>query len=123
MTKLIRKCRIPVLVAAALLATSAGAATVSECITDVQIAKNDINTATTFLNVKDQVGLSGKADSAMQKLDMAKLADASQVLADMAAKVTTLVSAAKPKLGAADAALISADISTAQACVTQLMTQ
>ncbi|MGE5094507.1 MAG: hypothetical protein ACM3SO_05175 [Betaproteobacteria bacterium] len=123
MTNLIRNSRITAVVAAALLATSAGAATVSECITDVQIAKNDINDATTFVSTKDQVGLSGKADSAMQKLDMAKLADASQVLADMAAKVTTLATAAKPKLGAADAALISADISTAQACVTQLMTQ
>ena len=118
-----RKSRIALCVAAALFSGSAGAATVSECITDVQIVQNDVNAAVTFLNAKDQTGLSGKATSAMQKLDQGKFADASQVLADMAAKVTALATAAKPKLGADEAALISGDIATSQTCVTQLMTQ
>lgn len=123
MSNPIRVSRTVLLVAAALFAGSAAAATVTECITDVQIAKNDINAATTFANVKDQTGLSGKADSAMQKLDLGKFGDAAVVLQDMATKVTTLATAAKPKLGADDAALISADIATAQTCVTQLLTQ
>lgn len=118
-----RKCHTVLLVAAALFSGAAAAATVTECITDVQLAKNDINAATTFVNAKDRVGLSGKADSAMQKLDTGKFADAALVLSDMSAKVSSLVTAAKPKLGATDGATISADIAAAQTCVSQLMTQ
>ncbi|HEX4944881.1 MAG TPA: hypothetical protein VFV55_11050 [Usitatibacteraceae bacterium] len=112
-----------VLTAGLLAAGTVSAATVSECVGDVSVAKADITAATTFVNAKDQTGLAGKADSAMQKLDKGKFADASLILADMAAKVTSLVSATKPKLGAEDGALISADIGVASTCVTQLLTQ
>ena len=111
--------------AAALLAAAASvqAATVSECIADVGVAQASILSATTFVNARDQANLSFKADGAVQKLDKAKVADAAQILADMAAKVTALATDEKPKLGAEDAALISGNIATAQACVAQLMTQ
>ena len=115
--------RTTLLIATALFTASASAATVSECITDVQLAANDITAATTFASARDQVGLLDKANSAAQKLDLGKFGDAALVLADMGSKVTTLATAAKPKLGSDDAALISADIATAQTCVAQLMTQ
>ena len=115
--------RIVLAAAAALLAGHATAATVTECIGDVQLAKADILAATTFTNPFDQVNLAGKADGASSKLDKGKFADAAAVLADMASKVASLVGAAKPKLGTTDAAVISADIATAQTCVAQLMTQ
>jgi hypothetical protein len=106
-----------------LFAGNCAAATVSECIADVQLVKNDVLAATTFVNAVDQNGLAGKADGAMTKLDKGKFGDAASVLADMASKVNTLLTAAKPKLGAADAAVIAADIATSQTCVNQLMTQ
>lgn len=112
-----------VFTAGVLAAGSAGAATVSECIGDVAVAKAAIQGATTFLNAKDQTGLAGKSDGAMQKLDKGKFVDASQILADMAVKVTSLVNAAKPKLGAEEGAAISADIGASSTCVMQLLSQ
>jgi hypothetical protein len=109
--------------AAFAFASAANAATVTECIADAQIIDNDILAATTFVNAKDQVQLAGKVDSVISKLDKAKFADALSDLDAMSKKVASLLEASKPKLGAADAALISADIATAQTCITQLMTQ
>jgi hypothetical protein len=110
------------LAAGLLAAGAAGAGTVSECIVDVTGAKTDI-AAANFLHEKDRVGLLGKADSAIAKLDKGKFADASTTLSAMSSQVASLVGAAKPKLGAADGAVISADIDTAKTCVVQLMTQ
>jgi hypothetical protein len=104
-------------------AGAAGAATVSECVGDVAVAKATIQGATTFLNERDRIGLVGKADSAMAKLDKGKFADASTTLSAMSSQVASLVGAAKPKLGAADGAAISEDVDTLSTCVVQLMTQ
>lgn len=120
MTRFLRK----TLVAASLLvAGSASAATVEECMIDVGLARNAVTAATTFVHAKDQEGLAGKADSASVKLSKGKFADASLDLASMTAKVAELVGAAKPKLGADDGAAINAAVGTASTCVTQLMTQ
>ena len=123
MTRSILKTRSVLILAAALAAGSAQAATVSECVAYVGVAQASITAATTFAHAKDQVALLGKADSASLKLDSGKFADAALVLTDMSAKVTELVGAAKPKLDAAEGATISADIAAASACVAQLMSQ
>lgn len=118
------KSRVALFGAALLIAAgSAGAATVSECIAAVGVAKADIAAATTFEHERDRAGLQGKADSAILKLDQAKFGDAQENLSSMSTKVGELVNAAKPKLGADDGAVISADVAAAQACVTQLQTQ
>jgi hypothetical protein len=112
-----------VLAAGLFVAGSASASTVTECLDDVTITRNAITGAKTFLNANDQNNLAGKADGASQKINKGKFSDASTVLNDMSAKISSLVNAAKPKLGADEGAVISADIATASACVTGLMTQ
>jgi len=112
-----------VAVAALFACGPAAAATVSECIADVQIVQDTINAATTFTTLNDQVALANKADDIMQKLDKAKFADALKGLANINDQVAKLVAANKPKLGADDAAAITAEDNTAAACVTQLLKQ
>jgi hypothetical protein len=110
-------------VAATLACFPATAATVSECIADAQIVQDTINAATTFTTLNDQVALAGKAGNVMQKLDKANFTDALKGLAGITDQVGKLVATNKPKLGADDAAAITAEVDVASVCVTQLLTQ
>jgi len=89
----------------------------------VQIVQDTINAATTFTTLNDQLALANKAGDIMQKLDKAKFDDALKGLGNINDQVAKLVAANKPKLGADDAAAITAEDNTAAACVTQLLTQ
>ena len=101
----------------------AAAATVSECIADVQIVQDTINAATTFTTLNDQAALATKAGNVMQKIDKANFTDALKGLAGINDQVAKLVAANKPKLGADDAAAITAEDNAAAVCVTQLLAQ
>lgn len=76
-----------------------------------------------FTNERDQDGLLGKTESAVLKSNLLKVTDALKNLADIQAKVLTLSTAAKPKLGAEAANAIFNAAGAAATCVGAIAVQ
>lgn len=107
----------------AVAGTAAAATTVEDCQAQLATLRADtLAAAPSFTNEKSVTDLIGKLDDASAKLAEGKSADAVQKLGDFQASLTSLATAAKPKVEPATAQSLIAQAQGVIDCITAIDT-
>ena len=100
---------------------TASATTVEDCQAQLATLRSDTVAAqSSFTNQKDFTGESGKLDAASTKLASGANADAVQKLGDFQSTLTSLSTAAKPKVTASTAQHLTAEAQGVIDCITAI---